>query len=345
MASLPSLERLLALVGLSSRPSRWKLLFLFYVLLNLKNIPGVWHVRVFYAFISHIYRTRGPIPPTIMPATLFQPSVIRTRSPWYECDYNMHKSNSTYFSDFDVARSHLVTWICRRGIAELRKEGNGCIVMLGGVHCSFKREIKPYQQFEIWTRVLAWDRKWLYIISHFVKSGEVQPKGWTLQPWRRLKSSKGTPDGSNGTANGHAGDGATQPHPAIYASAIAKYVFKNGRLTIAPARVLEGSGLLLPKPEETPAMDGMANGNASAPGEASLKPVKGTVGQSASDEDLIQASLRAPSKDEGDWDWQRIEEERARGMKLAEMFNGLDGLTGEFRGGDDNALGVFADPF
>lgn len=344
MALTSSLAQLRAFLRLSNRPSAWKLLFLIYAFLNLKNLPGAWHVRVFYAFISQIYRTRGPLPPTTIPATLFQPLIIRTRPSLYECDWNIHKSNSTYFSDFDVARSHLVTWICRRGLANLRREIRASVgVMLGGAHCSFRREIKPYQLFEIWTRVLSWDRKWLYIISHFVKKGEVQPKGWTLQPGRGLERKH---EGVNGHANGNVENEPTQPHPTIYASAIAKYVFKKGRLTIPPSRVLQGSGLLPPKPEETSTPDNIPsptpNGQASAPRgtlaveeQQSLEPA----------EDLIDAAFTAPSGQAEEWNWQRVEDERVRGLKLAEMFNGLDGLSGEFRGGEDDALGIFADPF
>jgi len=338
------------MLGLSSRPSAWKILVILYALLNLKNLPGAWHVRVFYAFISQIYRTRGPLPPTTTPATLFQPLIIRTRPTWYECDWNIHKSNSTYFSDFDVARSHLVTWICRRGLANFRKEFSASVgVMLGGAHCSFRREIKPYQQFEIWTRVLSWDRKWLYIISHFVRKGEVQPKGWTLQPWRELESQRRKHEGVNGHANGNAEKGPAQPHPAIYASAIAKYVFKKGRLTIPPSRVLEGSGLLPPKPDEistpadTPSLP--PDEQASKPGSISSEPAVEEQQSRELAKDLTDAAFTASVADAKEWNWQQVEDERVRGMELAEMFNGLDGLSGEFRGGDDNALGIFADPF
>ena len=61
--------------------------------------------------------------------------------------------------------------------------------------------------------------------------------------------------------------------------------------------------------------------------------------------DLIDAASTAPGAHSEEWNWQRIEDERVRGMKLAEMFNGLDGLSGEFRGANDHALGIFADPF
>ena len=260
----------------------------------------------------------------------------------------MHKSNSTYFSDFDVARCHLVTWIVRRGLTNLREElGSSVNVHLGGVQCNFRKEIRPYEGFEIWTRVLAWDRKWLYVISHFVKKGKVEPKGWTLQPWRKLKHRDQKDTAVNGSANGHAEAAPAQPHPAIYASAIAKYVFKQGRLTVTPSRVLQASGLLPPQPagepEDTDSHSAVPNERSGEPDGINSEPPKTLVGKDESLEENIRASLTARQTDVDGWDWQRIEDERIRGMKLAALFNGLDGLNGEFRGGDDKALGVYFD--
>ena len=44
-------------------------------------------------------------------------------------------------------------------------------VALGGTSCVFKREIKPLQRYEVWSRVLTWDAKWLVLVTYFVKAG------------------------------------------------------------------------------------------------------------------------------------------------------------------------------
>jgi hypothetical protein len=124
---------------------------------------------------------------------------------------------------------------------------------------------------------------------------------------------------------------------------------KKGHLTIQPSRVLEGSGLLPPKPDEASAPDTIPspkpNEHASAPGGIPSEPAVEEPQGHESAKDLIDASFTTLSSDAQEWNWQRVEDERFRGIKLAEMFNGLDGLSGEFRGGDDHALGIFADPF
>ena len=42
--------------------------------------------------------------------------ISSTRAPLLETDYNLHKSNSTYFSDMDISRTQLFTAIIRNGI-------------------------------------------------------------------------------------------------------------------------------------------------------------------------------------------------------------------------------------
>ncbi len=264
-----------------------------------------------------------------------------------ECDYNFHKSNSTYFSDFDVARMNAVVRLCGKGMAktkaDMAKEGKGSVaVMLGGVSCNFKREIKPFEGFEIWTRILSWDRKWIYVISHFVKKGAVKPMGYTLQPWKTIKARK-EEKATEKDSNGHAGNGNSTgaAHPAIFASGIAKYVFKKGRLTISPERILQNAGLLPPKPTE----QGTPSVTASPPfEEASGVLVPGSVQDAALSEaeDCMDSALTASIGD-ATWDWDRVEQERIRGMKIADLFNGTESLSNEFTAEKTAALGRYGD--
>lgn len=60
----------------------------------------------------------------------------------------------------------------------------------------------------MWTRVLSWDAKWLYTITHFVRK-----------------------DAKSGQS-------------IVCATAVSKCVFKSGRKTVAPEAMLHDSGLL-----------------------------------------------------------------------------------------------------
>ena len=228
---------------------------------------------------------------------------------------------------------HLISCIGGPGLAKLNqqlaKEGRGRLgVMLGGVACNFTKELKPYEAYEIWTRVLAWDRKWLYLVSHIVKRGAVAPKGYSLQPWRKVRKSR-RPEKLEGTAT----------HPAIFATSIAKYVFKEGRLTIPPEVVLQISDLLPAKPEDWEEgaqarflSDSMIASNGSL--------TSGLQGEKViASEQSVDLSLRTDER--VIWDWKSVEDERQRGMQLAEFMAGLDGLHGVFTGDSGPALGHF----
>jgi hypothetical protein len=252
-----------------------------------------------------------------------------------DLDYNLHKSNSTYFTDLDISRMHCVACVFALGTHRARfgMEGSGkrpteqgvpsdsrgqVSVHLGGVTCNFRKELKPYEAYEIWTRVLAWDRKWVYLVSHIVKAGVVKPSAYTLQPWKQVnpsasRSKEVEPDAGKGFGNGSAKAGSNgilrppEAHPALVATSIAKYVFKRGRWTIPPEVALENSGLLPPRP---------------------------------SDRILSDAEVTALTDMNGEvWDWARVERERSRGMEVAEHMAGLDALMAEFPGDGTPVLG------
>lgn len=104
-------------------------------------------------------------------------------------------------------------------------------VMLGSVNCQFRREIKPYQAYEIWTRVLAWDEKWVYFVSHFVRVGAVKRnRSFTLQK-RRESTRRGSTK-------------ADDLSKAVLATAVSKNVLKLGRATVRPEDVWKAAGLL-----------------------------------------------------------------------------------------------------
>lgn len=247
---------------------------------------------------------------------LFDYAITSTYTSLLETDYNMHKSNSTYFSDLDVSRSHCVSHLLKPGMQALGanavtqcvrdKQGNvvqgGMGIGLGAVFCSFRREIAPFQGYEMWTRVLAWDRKWLYLVTHFVVKGKVQP------------AARGRGGASKSTATLKEGGETLDKY--IIATAVSKYVFKVGRFTVHPSILMEQSGLLPERP------GGWRYG-------------VDEVGDES--EDLGEVDLEA---EEG-WTWQRVEHERREGMKFARQFAGLDGLNGVFGWGNQGALGRF----
>ncbi|EKG11207.1 hypothetical protein MPH_11678 [Macrophomina phaseolina MS6] len=161
-----------------------------------------------------------------------------------------------------------------------------------------------------------------------VRPGVAKPASFTLQPWRKSK----------GVTNVHemAKEEAEQLQEklkgAVFATSIAKYVVKKGRWTVPPERVLVNSGLLPPKPEGGAEQEGAASNGAATEPSAPEQPVNGSY--------VLPAVT--PGND-GEWTWEKVEAERQRGLKLAELFAGLDGLHDEFNGGVDGVLGEYSD--
>lgn len=176
-------------------------------------------------------------------------------------------------------------------------------IMLGSVSCSFKREIGAYRSYEMWSRILCWDRKWAYIVTHFIPKGAAKPTEWLDPGFAGYRIRRGN-DASGGWEN------------KIHATAISKYVFKLGRLTVHPAVVFEASGLLPERP------GGWVGGDNQL-GDESV--------------DLSHVDLSA----DDDLSWQRVEASRREGMKTAEHIQELEALHGTFDGGNNGAVAIY----
>lgn len=320
LASQPAFRTFIARwTGLNAPGGGWRLLALLFALTNIKNIPFVWHIRFFRAYFYHMYLQPTPTPPS----SLFLPVVTSTRSPILEMDYNLHKSNSTYFADMDISRTHLFTAIIHRAIrkssqllpASSGNTGGAHMIALGGVACNFKREILPYKRYDMYTRLLTFDAKWFYLMTFLVEAGAGRPSTFTLQPWRKPKHCAGVAS-------------PEKLKKAIYATAIAKYVVKKGRITIPTEKVLFDAEMVPAKPEGWVYK-----------GDESDKSDK-------SDENgMVDGDMVLPEKvgESEEWNWDVIERERRRGLRFAEAFASLDGLQELFDGGKDGVLGEYAD--
>lgn len=249
------------------------------------------------------------------------------------------ESNSSYFSDIDIARTHLICTLFSKGIEHFRG-GTGTLpgskrpifgLALGAVSCSFAKELKPYEKYEIWTRVLSWDEKWIYIVTHFVRKGAVMPRKYTLYPQQngvaqedeKRRDSTSSVDSMSSISSASSIDSMVG-HPAVVATALNKCVFKQGRRTISPALMLKQSGLLPAKSLD----DVLAH---------EIQPV--TMPSCSSSDSGIDV---CDNQDETELE--AIERERQRGMLVAASLSGQSqsALMMEFTA-DTEALGKHRD--
>ena len=159
--------------------------------------------------------------------------------------------------------------------------------VLGGVTCSFRREIRPYAPVEIWTRVLTWDEMWIFLISHFVKP-------------ETNKSSSSAKKTTDRVAVVVGDKGVNQED--VYATCISKYVLKQGRKTVVPEEFLRVCGLH----DKPPAGGGTDTGSSSG--------VYVHQGQGQG-QDRLGVAMRA---------YFEVERRRVRGLELAGLLKALD---------------------
>ncbi|OBR05649.1 Capsule polysaccharide biosynthesis protein [Colletotrichum higginsianum IMI 349063] len=155
--------------------------------------------------------------------SLFRYEVANYRVAPLDLDVNLHKSNSTFFTDADISRAALLTKILSPALARLGPAD----FVLAAVQSSFKRPVAPWQAYRVSSRILAWDERSLYLVTYFTKPGtdgllaEVDLRGGPAAVLDDKVLSKG-----------------------VFATLATKYVFKAGRTTVRPLDVLVEAGLL-----------------------------------------------------------------------------------------------------
>lgn len=207
---------------------------------------------------------------------------------------------------------------------------------VGGVSCTFKKELKPYEAYELWTRVLSWDEKWVYIVTHFVQAGVLEPSKYSLYPQQNKSA--------NMKGNEEAIYDDIQENDAVVATALSRCVFKQGRQTIAPTVMLQLSGLL-PKSyeEEVESTNSGTTSPSNTPrGRMSWRRSPTSSQSSPSSDSGIDMELSDDT--DGDYGLGQIERERCRGLQIASTLTppAQNALEKEFTS-DCEALGRHRD--
>ncbi|KAH8912180.1 hypothetical protein BR93DRAFT_948605 [Coniochaeta sp. PMI_546] len=204
-------------------------LVLVFAIANMKSLHFMWSVRFLHAFTRRL--TDSAPNKHLSPRCLFLPAISATRSGALECDYNLHKSNSTYFTDMDMSRGNFSLVLFSKLFNPFPGPSHFTMI-LSGTACTWRKEIKPYQPYELWTRLLSWDEKWVYVVTHFVKADVFHPEEYVMKPtYRKTKATGKEKDDVDSTK-------------AVFASSVARYVFKSNRRTVPPEQVLRECGLL-----------------------------------------------------------------------------------------------------
>ncbi|KAL7911791.1 hypothetical protein GGI35DRAFT_443659 [Trichoderma velutinum] len=200
------------------------------IVFNLKGLPSICMARTCHPSNTRVRNKRGhQVSPHIEDGSnadlvseentlesierhpLFQPVVISTDAVQLEIDLNLYKSNPNIFSDLEISRIKLMGQIIapawpmddmeieyegRDGKERKEKVEGRPALILGATHTSFKRELRPQVAYNIESRILGWDSRWIYVGSWLHNQASSKRK--------------------------------------VYATSLSKYVIKKGSITVRP---------------------------------------------------------------------------------------------------------------
>jgi acyl-CoA thioesterase FadM len=86
-----------------------------------------------------------------------------------DLDINFHVNNGRYLAFADIGR---LQWFVRTGALGIARKQKAFPVV-GDAVAKFRRDLKVFQSFEIYTRLLGWDEKWGFIEHRFVRNDRV----------------------------------------------------------------------------------------------------------------------------------------------------------------------------
>ena len=99
---------------------------------------------------------------------------IRMRVWPNDIDFNFHLNNSRYLSCMDYGRIHM---IAANGIlAHLLKER--WTPLVGSVDVTYRRSLDLFAAFELRTRTMCWDEKWVYMEQSFHTKAGLAAVAW-----------------------------------------------------------------------------------------------------------------------------------------------------------------------
>lgn len=96
-------------------------------------------------------------------------TVVRMRVWPLDLDLNRHVTNGRYFTLADVGR---MDFVLRSGAHRVALR-HRAVPIVADVWGKFRQELRLFQAFEIHTRLLGWDTRWMIMEHRFVRAGRV----------------------------------------------------------------------------------------------------------------------------------------------------------------------------
>lgn len=124
------------------------------------------YFRVLFVLIASLFR------PKI--ADVLAPCSLRLRVLPNDLDFHGHMNNGRYLTVMDLGRFDL---ILRSGLFAISLKQKS-VPILASAKIRYRFPLKPFEPFDLVTRIVCWDGKWVYMEQRFVavrgeKAGDV----------------------------------------------------------------------------------------------------------------------------------------------------------------------------
>lgn len=101
------------------------------------------------------------------PESIFDEAITRSRVGLLDCDPNLHITNSRYLALVDWGRFEL---FFRLGYGRLMRH-LGYRMLMGTSIIRYRRSIDLFRRYDLHSRLLGWDEKWIFVEHRFVVGG------------------------------------------------------------------------------------------------------------------------------------------------------------------------------
>ncbi len=102
-------------------------------------------------------------------AGMFDTTVLPMRVMLNDIDVNGHLNNGRYLTMADLGR---LDFVARTGVLRVAIKHRAAPIV-GDAMAKFRKDLKPFERFEMHTRLLGWDDKWAFMEHRFMRGGRV----------------------------------------------------------------------------------------------------------------------------------------------------------------------------
>ena len=86
-----------------------------------------------------------------------------------DLDVQMHMNNGRFLSIMDLGRIDLMV---RSGFWDIARK-NGWFPLVGSVKIDYRRMLTPFSKYDMTSRIIGWDDRWLFIEQEFILGDKI----------------------------------------------------------------------------------------------------------------------------------------------------------------------------